>query len=366
MDEIDKLSRNLPDLVILNISGGEPFIRPDFAEVIKTYYRNTPVKEVTVPTNGTFTDKMEKDCTDILENCPGLDLNIVLSLDGIEKIHDQIRQLKDCFKTAVKTFIMLKELQKKYPRLQLSVVSTLTSLNQDTLEEFHSYVSQKLQPDAFGMNIIRGEAKVMDLFGVDLDNYRKFFQLQSTSRKRGMKSSIRDYMNKLRTGMIIKTVEDKKFILPCKAGSLMAVMYEKGDIYPCELLNNKPIGNIKDFGYDFRKLWSSAKAKETCTFIKDSKCYCTHECFQRFNILYNPPFIAKHYVKSLFGKSEIINVLAPSSKGKNSGADMIKIGKMRGVRHNAGNNHKEPVSTKSSGSPAENPATEDIIPISVQ
>ena len=55
LEEIDKITKHLPDLVILNISGGEPFIRPDFAEVIKTYYRNTPVKEVTVPTNGTFT-----------------------------------------------------------------------------------------------------------------------------------------------------------------------------------------------------------------------------------------------------------------------------------------------------------------------
>src|SRR3989338_6245715 len=90
-EEIDKLTRNLPDLVVLNISGGEPFIRADFAEVIKTYYRNTPVKEVTVPTNGTFTEKMRKDCIDILQNCQGLELNVVVSLDGLEKIHDEIR-----------------------------------------------------------------------------------------------------------------------------------------------------------------------------------------------------------------------------------------------------------------------------------
>jgi len=335
LEEIDNITKTLPDLVILNISGGEPFIRKDFAQVIKTYYRNTLMKEVTVPTNGTFTEKTRQDCIDILKNCPDLDLNIVLSLDGVERIHDEIRQVKDCFKTALKTMAMLKELQKRYPRLQISVNSCLTSINQDTLEEFHSLVNNEIKPDVFGMNLIRGEAKRMDLFGVDLNNYRKFFELQSRSRKKGIKSRVRDYMNKLRTGAIIKMAEDKKFILPCRAGTLMGVMYEKGDVYPCELLNNKPIGNVRDFGYNFEKLWTSNQTKESARWIKDTKCYCTHECFQRFNIIYNPKFLAKHALQSLVGKSEMINALKMKSNPASSGENMIEIGEIRGVRMHA-------------------------------
>src|SRR3989344_1934696 len=284
LEEIDKITKNLSDLVILNISGGEPFIRQDFAEVIKTYYRNTPVKEVSIPTNATFTEKMKKDCTDILKYCKGMELNIVVSLDGIEKIHDEIRQVKDCFKTAKKSFEMLKELQTQYPQLQVSVVSTLTSLNQDTVEQFHKEIKEEWQPDIFGMNLIRGEAKTMDLFGVSLENYKKFFALQSKSRKSGAKSRIRDYLNKLRTGTNIQMVEQKKMVVPCTAGTLLGVMYEKGDVYPCELLNKRPLGNIREYNYDFEKLWANAANQAACKFIKDTKCYCTHECFQRFNI----------------------------------------------------------------------------------
>ncbi|MDP3728012.1 MAG: radical SAM protein [bacterium] len=333
LEEIDKITRHLPDLVILNISGGEPFIRPDFADVIKTYYHNTPVKEVTIPTNGTFTEKIKKDCTDILENCPDMDLNIVVSLDGIEKIHDEIRQVKDCYNKAKASFMMLKELKKLYPHLQVSIVSTLTSLNQDTLEELHHEIKQEWKPDVFSMNLIRGEAKKMDLFGVNLNYYKKFFQLQSKSRKKGMKSWIRDYMNKLRTGMIIKTVEEKKYILPCTAGTLMAVMYEKGDVYPCELLNHKPLGNVREFEYDFTKLWTSTVTKNSAKWIKDTKCYCTHECFQRFNIIYNPSFIAKNMITSWVGKSEIINSLKTNGSGDSSGEDLIHIGEIRGMRY---------------------------------
>ena len=174
----------------------------------------------------------------------------------------------------------------------------------------------------------------MDLFGVDLNHYQKFFSLQSQSRKKGVKSYVRDYLNKLRTGTIINTVENKKFILPCRAGTLMAVMYENGDIYPCELLNRQLIGNIRDYDYDFKKLWSSDKAKNTYKLINNTKCYCTHECFLRFNLLYNPKFVAKHFFKNLFGRSEITNSLSLTSEGcgKDSCESMINIGKIRGVR----------------------------------
>lgn len=332
LEEIRKITKTLSDLVILNISGGEPFIRPDFAEVIKTYYHNTPVKEVTVPTNGTFTEKMVRDCQEILQNCPGLDLNIVFSLDGLPQIHDEIRQIKNCFQTAVQSFRALKEVQKKYPQLQLSVVSTLTSLNQDTVEEFHTLVKTEIRPDVFGMNLIRGEAKKMELFGVDINNYKKFFHLQSKSRRGGIKNKIRDYMNKLRTGLIVRTVENKEYVLPCQAGTLLAVMYEKGEVYPCELLNNQPLGNVRDFDYDFRKAWASAKTKASAKFIKDTKCYCTHECFQRFNILYNPLFMAKQAIKGMFGKSEMLNALKMQEGQNHHGEAMIEIGKMRVTR----------------------------------
>jgi MoaA/NifB/PqqE/SkfB family radical SAM enzyme len=335
LEEIEKLSKKLPDLVILNISGGEPFLRPDFAEVIKTYYRNTPVKEVSVPTNGTFTKKILRDCTNILDNCPGMDLNIVFSLDGPEDIHDEIRKVKDCYKKAETSLKELKQLQSKYKHLQVSVVACLTSLNQNRLEEFHETVKKDMDPDVFSMNLIRGEAKKMDLFGVDIDNYKKWFTLENESKKKGIKPIIRDFMNKIRTEVIIRNVEKKEYVLPCRAGTLMGVMYEKGDIYPCELLNDKPLGNIKDFDYDFQKLWHSAENKACNTFIKESKCYCTHECFLRFNILYNPKFMIKSMVRNFFGLVDI----KPKNQGpqmpasSNDGSTLIKIGEIRGVRN---------------------------------
>ena len=68
----------------------------------------------------------------------------------------------------------------------------------------------------------------------------------------------------------------------------------EGDVYPCEILDEShKIGNIREFNLDFKKLWLSHKAKEEVKFIRKTKCFCTHECFNTVNILFNPKFYGK-------------------------------------------------------------------------
>jgi len=45
---------------------------------------------------------------------------------------------------------------------------------------------------------------------------------------------------------------------------------------------------VRNVDYDFKKLWYSPKADETRAFIRDTKCFCTYECFLTVNILFNP------------------------------------------------------------------------------
>jgi hypothetical protein len=65
-------------------------------------------------------------------------------------------------------------------------------------------------------------------------------------------------------------------------------MFANGDIYPCELLIDRKLGNVRDSGYDFKKIWYGKKADEARRFIRDTKCFCTYECFLTVNILFNP------------------------------------------------------------------------------
>ena len=53
-DEIFALSRSLGRIENLNLSGGEPFLRPEFGEICRQFIRQNGVRQIYVPTNGYF------------------------------------------------------------------------------------------------------------------------------------------------------------------------------------------------------------------------------------------------------------------------------------------------------------------------
>ena len=94
--------------------------------------------------------------------------------------------------------------------------------------------------------------------------------------------------------LVQQTYEKKKYQTPCYSANLSGVMYPEGQVYPCEILDSSHIiGNIRDFDLNFRNLWLSNKAKDEVNFIRKTKCFCTHECFNGVNIIFNPKFYPK-------------------------------------------------------------------------
>ena len=81
-EEMVSLSEQLGPIENLNLSGGEPFLRKEFAEICKQFVRHNGVKEIYVPTNGYFTEKTITQVRATLEE-PSLRLFVAeISLDG--------------------------------------------------------------------------------------------------------------------------------------------------------------------------------------------------------------------------------------------------------------------------------------------
>ena len=97
----------------------------------------------------------------------------------------------------------------------------------------------------------------------------------------------------VRHRLIAEIAKTNTYQIPCYAGSLGACMFANGDIYPCELLIDRKLGNVRESDYDFKKIWFSKKADEARKFIKETKCFCTYECFLTVNILFNPRMMPK-------------------------------------------------------------------------
>ena len=124
LDELVALSRSMGRLETLNLSGGEPFIRREIAEVCRQFVRRNGVRQIYVPTNGWYTEKTVRAVRSILEE-KDLDLiAIELSLDGMPEFHDTFRVARGSFRKAMETYDALAEVQKHDPRLRIHAIST--------------------------------------------------------------------------------------------------------------------------------------------------------------------------------------------------------------------------------------------------
>src|SRR5438445_12990238 len=57
--ELEQLSNELGDLEILNLSGGEPFLRPEFAEICLLFTEENRLRQSYVHTNGYLLDRSQ-------------------------------------------------------------------------------------------------------------------------------------------------------------------------------------------------------------------------------------------------------------------------------------------------------------------
>lgn len=111
--ELQALSEDLGSIENLNLSGGEPFMREEFDQIVRMFIRNNGVKQVYVPTNGYFLERTEQALSSVLEERDLVLFACELSLDGTEEYHNRFRGSRKSFQKAMETYDMLAELQKQ-------------------------------------------------------------------------------------------------------------------------------------------------------------------------------------------------------------------------------------------------------------
>ena len=316
LEEIDKITKTMDPILSLILTGGEPYLRHDLDEIVKIFYENTKVPIISIPSNGWYLKKMEKQIANMMDWCPLLTLNQQISIDGIGADHDKIRMDKqvknseNSFEKAINSIKELKKLQNIYERINIGIIITFTSQNQKTFKSIIKEIYSMVGPDNIAINLIRGDPKEKVNLDLDLNLYKEavayrdnlFYQKKMSGHSRFTGNKYATAARIMLNELTVKTYEDNRYSTPCYAGNLSGVMYPEGDVYPCEILDNShKIGNIRDFDLDFKKLWMSHKAKKEINFIRKSKCFCTHECFNSVNILFNP----KNYLE-IIKKSKLI------------------------------------------------------------
>ncbi|MCM8795460.1 MAG: radical SAM protein [Candidatus Omnitrophica bacterium] len=245
-DELEaKYFSRLPeDLKIIGLTGGEPFLREDIVEVYRLIRKQCPAAKITLGSNGMATDLITRYMLDILKF--DKNANVIISLDGIGKMHDRMRGVEGAFVRVMHTIESLKKIGLR----GLGLNFTISEENLGEMKDVYD-LSRKLNLKisfvlAHNSEIYyRTDNKPLEnltLLGAQL-NYIIGKELGSFNIKRWLKAY---YL-----GGIFDFAKYGRRRCKCSAGLFTLFVDANGDIYPCLKLN-KRIGNLKDF--DFEKI----------------------------------------------------------------------------------------------------------------
>jgi MoaA/NifB/PqqE/SkfB family radical SAM enzyme len=284
-EEIFQLSDDLGKIENLNLSGGEPFLRKEFAEIVLKFVRTNGVRQIYVPSNGYFTERCVAAVSEVLKE-KELDLFVVeLSLDGMPEFHDNFRVARNAFKKAMETYDALVELQKSDPRLRVHCISTATDKNMAEIRQLTTYLYDRCpQMDHHNLAIIRGDRKNKSLIGPKLAEYEELYEYIRrlwAPREHGRYGAMVEPM--LQWGKV-ETIKQDRQVIPCQAGQISAVVYANGDVGVCEI--HKPLGNLRQ--KRFWDIWRSPEANQLRESIARKECHCTTEVFMWSSIVYQP------------------------------------------------------------------------------
>ncbi len=305
LDEITRISSSLGQILWLAFSGGEIFLRDDLVQITEIFYKKNRPAIILLPTNGLLPELITERTGTILAQCPKSTIVVKLSLDGTEAVHDEIRGVEGSFQKTLETYNKLKGLLERYPNFELGINSVFTAANQDCMEELIEFVNTLKGIRTHTVSLIRGEGSDYTLKEIDVERYWKTIKILETNLRKKLSNTYKFRGARLKAAqdiiqrrLIYKTLIEKKPLIPCYAGRLTLVLTEDGRVYPCESFRNC-MGNVRDAGYDLKKILRSSTARKVIDAIKEKQCYCTHECYMMINILFNPliyPSLLREYL----------------------------------------------------------------------
>lgn len=288
LEQIKKIACSLKHpLNTLSLTGGEPFLRDDVSEICSLFVKYNSTKKINITSNGFFTEKIVSSVENILKSNSKLDLNVQISLDALKEMHNNIRGI-GIFEKAVNTIKKLAILQSQNPNFHITIQTTVSKTNLSQLKELKIFTQKEFPIVHHGVQFIRSARfdtysisnQILEDFNpkesenalLTVDLMEKvledgFFVEEKTNRL------LNNFVRVMNEGIIDIKKNQRRFA-KCLAGLYDGVVYANGKVSMCEF--TKPFANLKDFDFDFYKLWNSNSANLRRKEI--ISCFCTHTC----------------------------------------------------------------------------------------
>ena len=259
-DEISiETIRKLSPMYFTNVTGGEPFIRTDLADVVRELYKKSD--RIVISTNGFFTDRIIELCDEFPE------VGIRISIEGLRRTNDEIRGLEDGYERGYSTLKKLVEMG--HPDVGFGM--TIQDRNAADLVPLYR-ISDELG---------------MEFATASLHNSFYFVESKNIIHNRPMVAqSIEDLVNELLKSNspkkwfrayfnhgLINYIYGQPRLLPCDMAFDTFFIDPYGDVMPCNGTEDKEVmGNLNTQSWD--ELWSSPRAEAVRAKVRRSDRNC--------------------------------------------------------------------------------------------
>jgi MoaA/NifB/PqqE/SkfB family radical SAM enzyme len=266
------------DIENASLSGGEPTTRNDMVDICRVMIDKFPkLRKLTINTTGLTPHRAIPMLTKVVEMCH--ERNVIfstrVSIDGVNDMHGEVRNVKRAFEKAGKTIAAMKELQQKYT-FNFGISSTIFSKNLDDAENILAWAKKEKLDIVFNMvrftDAMLGNAeKAGELrpMGVEEQRMRKFFM------DRVRQDPILDGQNYIYMHYADMIANGYHRLAPCPFQTQGVMLNPNGDLFFCE--NSDVMGNVKD--EDPETIYFRDDAQAHRRMIRDDKCpTCLSPC----------------------------------------------------------------------------------------
>ena len=252
--------KKLPQMYFTNITGGEPFIREDLADIVRELYKKSD--RIVISTNGFFTDRIIKLC----EEFPNVGIRI--SIEGLEETNNKIRGLEDGFNKGYSTLKKLVEM--KHPDVGFGM--TVQDANAKDLVELYN-LSDELNME-FATASLHNSFYFVEAKNIIKDRMMVGKEFEKLVNKLLESNSPKKWFRAYFNHGLINYIFGQKRLLPCDMAFDTFFIDPYGDVMPCNGTKEKEVmGNLNEQTWD--ELWNSKQAEKVRTKVR----HCDRQCW---------------------------------------------------------------------------------------
>ena len=287
LEEIQRTLSSLGDLLFVVMSGGEPFLRTDLPDICAFLAEHNHVRQITIPTGAIASDRIERSVAATLQRCPATQIVVNLSIDHVGEKHDWIRGVPGNYEKAKTTYARLIALRERYDNLTVNVHTCLCTYNADDLDGLFAGVRRDFPEISFhSFEMLRGDQPDKNIQPISIEKYRDLLpRLEAYWESYGQYDTFLRFVKTYTRRLELAVLEQETQVRPCHAGTVSGVLDARGEVRMCEL--RPPVGNVRDGGYDFGKVWFSEEAERQRASIRAKECHCTHSCFLSSSLVFD-------------------------------------------------------------------------------